>query len=114
TKVVAPKDKEIPKIPITAVCTNTVMLNVVDSNPANATEPRKLDPKKDRERWNDYGIGLMLQGDFARATNAFKQVTKVAPPWPEGYVNIGRVRMLEGDLDESQAMFEKALSLYNA
>jgi tetratricopeptide (TPR) repeat protein len=112
--VVASKDRDIPKLPITTLCANIVSLDVVDSDPAKATAPRTLDPKKDRERWNDYGIGLMLQGDFARATTAFKKVGEVAPGWPEGFVNIGRVRLLEGDLKEAQPMLEKALTLYEA
>ncbi len=112
--VVAGKDRAIPNIPITTICQNTATLDVVDRNPQAVTAPRKLDPKKDRERWNDYGIGLMLQGDFARATKAFDQVVKIAPKWPEGYVNIGRVRLLEGDLKEAEAQFEKALAMYGS
>ncbi|HXG23081.1 MAG TPA: tetratricopeptide repeat protein, partial [Chthonomonadales bacterium] len=114
-KVVAAKDtSRIPNLPITVLCENTVTLNVTDGNPEAATAPRKLDVKKDRERWNDYGIGLMLQGDFRRATEAFKKVTELSPEWPEGYVNIGRVRLLEGDNAEARAMLEKALAMYNA
>jgi tetratricopeptide (TPR) repeat protein len=112
--VVAAKEKKIPDLPITALCENTVTLDVTNGDPVAATAPRKLDPEKDRERWNDYGIGLMLQGDFQRATAAFKKVGEVAPKWPEGYVNIGRVRLQEGDLTESQSMFEKALKMYDA
>src|SRR5207248_1283929 len=83
-KVVAAKDtSRIPALPITTLCENTVTLDVTDADPVKATAARVLDPEKDRERWNDYGIGLMLQGDFQRATRAFKQVTTVAPKWPE-------------------------------
>jgi len=113
-KVVAAKEQKIPKLPITVLCENTVTLDVVNGSPDRATAPRQLDPVKDRERWNDYGIGLMLQGDFQRATEAFRQVTKIAPQWPEGYVNIGRVRFQEGDLKEARAMLEKALAMYAA
>lgn len=114
-KVVAAKDtSRIPNLPITVLCENTVTLNVTDGNPEAATASRKLDIKKDRERWNDYGIGLMLQGDFRRATEAFKKVTELSPEWPEGYVNIGRVRLLEGDNAEAKAMLEKAIAMYRA
>jgi len=114
-KVVAAKDtSRIPSLPITVLCENTVTLHVTNGNPEAATTPRKLDIQKDRERWNDYGIGLMLQGDFRRATEAFKKVTQLSPDWPEGYVNIGRVRLLEGDNAEAKAMLEKALAMYQA
>jgi Flp pilus assembly protein TadD len=113
--VVAAKDRsKIPDLPITVLCTDTAVLDVVDGDPLKATAPRALDVKKDRERWNDYAIGQMLQGDFGRATSGFKRVTEIDPGWPEGYVNIGRVRLQEGDLAEAKAMLEKALEMYAA
>jgi hypothetical protein len=114
-KVDAAKDtSQIPKLPITVLCSSAATLDVVDGDPMQATAPRGCDDKKDRERWNDYGIGLMLQGDFQRATKAFRKVTEISPGWPEGYVNIGRVRLLEGDLKEARAMLEKALAMYDS
>lgn len=113
-KVVAAKTPEIPKLPITTLCQDTVTLNVVDGDPDKATAPRKLDPKADRERWNDYGIGFMLQGDFHRATSAFQQATRIAPKWPEAHVNIARVRLLEGDLNRSEEALNRALAIYDS
>ncbi len=113
--VTAQKDQsKIPVLPITTLCDDVATLDVVSTDPKAATAPRALDPKKDRERFNDYGIGYMLQGDFSRATKAFEQVCKISPEWPEGYVNIGRVRFLEGDLKQAGAMLEKALAMYAA
>jgi tetratricopeptide (TPR) repeat protein len=109
-RVSAP-DKVIPKLPITALAQAQVTLPVGGKPIPPATPP---DPKILRERWNDYGIGFLLQGDFRRATRAFQQVATLAPQWPEGWVNIGRVRLQEGSLDEAKAAFEKALALYNA
>jgi len=110
SRVSAP-DKVIPKLPITVVAQATVTLPVGGKPlpPAEAPDPKKL-----RERWNDYGIGLLLQGDFKRATRAFRQVTRVAPGWPEGWVNVGRVRLQEGSLQEAREAFEKGLKLYDA
>ena len=34
---------------------------------------RRWSRKQDRERWNDWGIGLLLQGDLKGAEYAFKQ-----------------------------------------
>ena len=31
--------------------------------------------KQDRERWNDWGIGLLLQGDLKGAEYAFRKTT---------------------------------------
>ncbi len=46
--------------------------------------------KQDRERWNDWGIGLFLQGDLKGAEYAFHRVTEAEPSYPDGYVNIAR------------------------
>lgn len=110
--------KEVPVLPITVLAQNAVTLPVVDANAAPdspAGPPLDEDAKKkERVRWNDYGIGFLLQGDFRHATNAFEQVTKVAPKWAEGYVNIGRVREAERDSRAAMVAFEKAFALYDA
>ena len=38
--------------------------------------------KQDRERWNDWGIGLLLQGDLKGAEYAFRKVTEAEPDMP--------------------------------
>ncbi len=109
--------KAVPNLPITILAQDQVTLPVVEGNAPLESPAVALDDaakKKDRMRWNDYGIGLLLQGDFRHATNAFEQVTKVAPKWPEGYVNIGRVRQAERDSKAAQVAFEKAFALYAA
>jgi len=110
--------KAVPILPITVLAQNQVTLPVVDADgaPDAPTAPPLDDDakKKERIRWNDYGIGLLLQGDFRHATSAFEQVTKMAPKWPEGYVNIGRVRQAERDSRAAQTAFEKAFALYDA
>lgn len=114
---VSGKLKEIPVQPIVTLAESSITLPVV--NPGDKMEiPRQTlaedDIKKDRMRWNDYGIGLLLQGDFLNATNAFTEVTKLAPKWSEGYVNIGRVRQAERDSKAAKEAFDKAFALYEA
>jgi Flp pilus assembly protein TadD len=106
--------KEVPVLPITVLAESTVAVPVVAENAAPDTPVQPLDEKKDRIRWNDYGIGLLLQGDLKNATYAFTQVTNVSPKWAEGYVNIGRVRQVERDTPAAQAALEKAFQLYAA
>ena len=45
--------------------------------------------KSVRERWNDYGIGLLLQGDLKAAEAAFLKVTEMEPGYADGWVNVG-------------------------
>src|SRR5439155_11629412 len=93
---------------------STITLDVVDGKPDRGHPDPKADPKKIRERWNDYGIGFLLQRDFRRATDAFRKASEITPDWPEAYVNVGRTRMAEGNLTEAISAFEKALHLYDA
>jgi tetratricopeptide (TPR) repeat protein len=62
-----------------------------------------------RERWNDYGIGLLLQGDIKAAEAAFLKVTAMDPGYADGWVNVARARITEGNLDGAEQMLQKAL-----
>ncbi len=104
------KEERIPDVPVVALGEDTVTLNVA---PDNSPEPR---PKivlegDDWQRWNDYGIGLFLQGDLKGAQAAFQKVTESAPNNPDGWVNIGRAAVQEGDMDRARTVLEKALAI---
>jgi tetratricopeptide (TPR) repeat protein len=65
----------------------------------------------DRERWNDYGIGLLLQGDLRAAEAAFLKVTDIDPSYADGWVNIARARLDEGRTLEARDALNKAVAL---
>jgi tetratricopeptide (TPR) repeat protein len=67
--------------------------------------------KEDWQRWNDYGIGLLLQGDLKAAQAAFEKVTEIDPQNPDGWVNIGRAALQEGDVPRARTVLEKALAI---
>ena len=71
-------------------------------------QPQTLDAG-DWQRWNDYGIGLLLQGDLKAAESAFENVTRAVPTNPDGYVNLGRAAVQEGDMEKARAVLTKAL-----
>jgi len=102
--------KGIPSLPIISMAENAVDLSVL---PASAAEPapKIVLNRDDWTRWNDYGIGLFLQGDLTGATGAFEKITQVAPDNPDGWVNVGRVRVQEGNLACAREALEHALSL---
>jgi tetratricopeptide (TPR) repeat protein len=85
-------------------------LPVVARN-APAIVPKTVVRKDEWQRWNDYGIGLFLQGDLKAASAAFQKVTQADPANPDGYVNMGRVAVQEGDMEKARQVLEKALSL---
>ena len=67
--------------------------------------------KQDRERWNDWGIGLLLQGDLKGAEYAFHRVTEAEPGYADGWLNVARALIQEGETDAARPFVEKALAL---
>lgn len=63
---------------------------------------------KIRERFNDYGIGLFIQGDIRGASDAFTRVTQIDPKWADGYINIARTAMNEGDIPTMKEALDNA------
>ena len=108
TSTVSGKIKSVPDLPIIVMSQDEVTLNVGDRSSANHEIPP--DPLL-RERWNDYGIGLLLQGDLRGAEAAFKRVTELDPKYADGWVNIARARVQEGNMIGAQEMLRKALAL---
>ena len=116
TSDVAGKIKAIPNLPITTMASAEATLKVVGAVRTPSTEvvntdapPSKLDNA--RERWNDYGIGLLLQGDLKAAETAFLNVTEIEPEYLDGWVNVARARIEEGDMQGAEAMLEKAFEI---
>ena len=107
---ISAKEEQIPDLPIVAVAQNQVALDVLPAN-APVPQPKTELAKEDWQRWNDYGIGLLLQGDLKAAQAAFEKVTEVDPQNPDGWVNIGRAALQEGDISRARAVLDKALAL---
>jgi Flp pilus assembly protein TadD len=107
---VSAKEEKIPEVPIVTVAENEVTLPVVAHN-APTAEPKTVALKEEWQRWNDYGIGLFLQGDLKDAVAAFQKVTEADPNNPDGWVNIGRCAVQEGDMERARTVLEKALAL---
>ncbi len=107
---ISAKEEKIPDLPIVAVAENQVTLDVLAAS-APAPQPKTELAKEDWQRWNDYGIGLLLQGDLKAAQAAFEKVTEVDPQNPDGWVNIGRAALQEGDVARAHSVLEKALAL---
>ncbi len=110
TSTVSGAMKEIPNLPVTIMAEASSTLRVVGRQaPAPASEARS-DPAL-RERWNDYGIGLLLQGDLRGAEAAFLKVTQIEPGYADGWVNVARARLEEGRTIEAKEVLEKALAI---
>ena len=67
--------------------------------------------KDDWTRWNDYGIGLLLQGDLKGASAAFEKITEIDAQNADGWVNIARCLVQEGDTEGARKVLDKALAI---
>ena len=110
TSKVSGQVKSIPDLPIVTLAEAGATLEVDTGASGDAHSTTKVEAA-DWERWNDYGIGLLLQGDLKGAVAAFTRATEADPQNADGFVNIGRARVQEGDLDGARAALDKALAL---
>ena len=97
----------IPSLPVVTLAEDTVALRV-------GKAPTKWGPSvagDDYERWNDYGIGLLLQGDLKGAQYAFLRVTEARPDFADGWVNVARALVREGQTDAAKPYLERALGI---
>jgi len=95
----------IPDLPIITLA--TASQNLVLGKSAWAPVVKK----QDRERWNDWGIGLLLQGDLKGAEYAFQRVTEAEPEYADGWLNVARALIQEGETEAAKPYIEKALKI---
>jgi tetratricopeptide (TPR) repeat protein len=110
TSDVSGQIKAIPSIPTTVMATSEAVLNVA-SKGAKRPEDKPLLDAGVRERWNDYGIGLLLQGDIKGAEATFLKVTQMEPGYADGWVNVARARVQEGETAAAETVLRKALEI---
>lgn len=62
-----------------------------------------------RERWNDYGIGLLLRQEYPEAVEAFTQVIALDPDYADGYINRARVWIKQELYSKAEEELRKVL-----
>ena len=97
---------EIPDLPIVTVASAEASLSL-----GRGADWQPRVEKKDRERWNDWGIGLLLQGDIKGAEYAFKKVTEAEPGYADGWLNVARALIREGEMEAAKPFIQKALAI---
>ena len=103
--------KDVPDLPITVIAQDEVRLPVL---PAGTVAPAIAGPgggPEDWERFNDYGIGLLLQAETKWAEWAFRRVAALAPGRPDGTRNLARTAVKDGDVPEAYGWLRSAESL---
>jgi tetratricopeptide (TPR) repeat protein len=97
------KDR-IPDLPIVTIAETSAAI------PLGTPNWQPVARKPDRERWNDYGIGLLLQGDLKGAEYAFRRVTEAEPGYADGWLNVARALIQEGETEAAKPFIAKALA----
>ena len=95
----------IPDLPIITLATSEKILAL------GTPQWKPLVRKADRERWNDWGIGLLLQGDLKAAEFAFRRVTEADTNYADGWLNVARALIQEGETDAAKPFLQKALDI---
>ncbi len=101
----------IPDLPIVTLAEARTVLHVGSGGAPSGPEWQPIVRREDRERWNDWGIGLLLQGDLKGAEYAFRKVTEAEPGYADGWLNVARAYIQEGETDAAKPYLEKALAL---
>jgi tetratricopeptide (TPR) repeat protein len=99
----------IPDLPVVTLAQATARLELGAARTAPEWKP--VVRRQDRERWNDWGIGLLLQGDLKGAEYAFTRVTEADPDYADGWLNVARALIQEGETDAAKPFIEKALKI---
>jgi tetratricopeptide (TPR) repeat protein len=98
---------EIPILPIVTMASAKAHLKIGPPGEEPAWTP--VIERRDRERWNDWGIGLLLQGDLKGAEYAFRKVTEAEPEYADGWLNVARALIQEGETDAAKPYIQEAL-----
>lgn len=77
----------------------------------NAPQAPVAGDNPDWMRWNNFGIALLDQQQYASSVRAFQQVTKLRPDYADAYTNIAVVELAWEKYGSARAGVEKALQL---
>jgi len=98
-------EKYVNDLPIMLLAEDSVVFPLAGVEETVENPPRDVPAW---QRWNDYGIGLFLEGkaELRQAADAFAEVEKLGRY--DGPLNLARVLHREGRLDEAVAAIERA------
>jgi tetratricopeptide (TPR) repeat protein len=99
-------------LPITTIASDKITFPVEGASEIRISNSKPEIPEW--QRWNDYGIGLLLEstdrgaekGELIQATYAFEQVERLGRA--DGPINLARVYFKEGRLDDTVAALQRA------
>jgi len=100
----------IPDLPVIRLAEAKVVLELAP--PGVRTEWRQAILAGDYERWNDWGIGMLLQGDLKGAEYAFRKVIDAKPDYADGPLNVARALIQEGETEAAKPLLDRAMKIH--
>lgn len=92
--------------PIISMVERTIKLNLGENTGTGPTAGQN-----DMLRWNNYGIALLGQQQYAGAAAAFQKVVEINPAYVDGYINIGVADYSYERYGNAKEPLEKALAM---
>jgi tetratricopeptide (TPR) repeat protein len=99
--------KDHPAYPIVELASRSRVLKIGENVPES---PDPAD-NPDWMRWNNLGISLLDQLQYAEAVQAFTEVIKLRPLYVEGYTNVGLTEISWEKYGSARTAIRRALSL---
>jgi tetratricopeptide (TPR) repeat protein len=96
-----------PPYPVAEMAVRSRVLKIGENAPVAA------DPKDNPEwmRWNNFGVALLDEAQYAEAKNAFSEVVKLRPDYGDAYTNLGIVYLQWERYTDAAASLKKALTM---
>lgn len=100
-----PGEPYVNRLPVTTLAEDSLVFPVAGVDRDVSNPPSQI---PEWQRWNDYGIGLLLKGkaELRQAEEAFREVEKLDRY--DGPLNLARVLNAEGRLDEAVDALNRA------
>lgn len=96
-----------PAYPVVEIASRTRTLNIGLNKP----EPPDPQDNPDWMRWNNLGIALLDQFQYAEAVSAFTEVIKLRYDYADAYTNVGLTEIVWEKYDSARTAIRRALAL---
>ena len=96
-----------PAYPVVEMAERTRTVQIGQNSP----QPAIAGDNPDWMRWNNLGVALLDQQQYARSVNAFQHVTKLRPDYADAYTNIAVAELAWEKYGSARAGVEKSLQL---
>jgi hypothetical protein len=99
--------KDHPAYPVVEIASRSRVLKIGENTPEAADPADNLDWM----RWNNLGIALLDQTQYAEAVAAFNEVVKLRPDYADAYTNVGLTEIVWEKYDSARMAIKRALAL---